>query len=121
MGYSLRTVNLNRIAPKHVRLELIPRTWQVQVRTLINCLSLLFVALEKEISRWKQQLDAIKCVHDGKDVFLWLPMGYGKSICYETLQFVFNYKHSDSGTGGGCSVVLVVSVLVSLMMEAIVT
>ena len=35
---------------------------------------------------------------------------------YETLPFVFNYKHSDGGTGSGCSVVLVV---VSLVMEAI--
>ena len=64
-----------------------------------------------------EQLDAIKCIYDGKDVFLWLPMGFGKSICYETL--VFNYKHSDGGTGGGCSVVLVMSPLVSLIMEAI--
>ena len=60
-----------------------------------------------------EQLDAIKCIRDGEDVFLWLPTGFGKSIWYETLPFVFNYKHSDSGTGGGCSVVLVVSPLVS--------
>ena len=66
-----------------------------------------------------EQLDAIKCIYDGKDVFLRLPTGFGKSICYETLPFVFNHKHSDGGTGGGCSVVLVVSPLVSLIMEAI--
>ena len=53
-----------------------------------------------------EQLDAIKCIYDGKD---------------ETLPFVFNYKHSDGGTGGGCSVVLVVSPLVSLIIEAIAT
>ena len=47
----------------------------------------------------------------GKNVF-------GKSICYETA-VCFNYEHSDGGTGGGCSVVLVVSPLVSLIMEAI--
>ena len=41
---------------------------------------------------------------DGKDVFLWLPRdNFGKSIRYETLPFVFNYNHSDGGTGGGCS------------------
>ena len=38
-----------------------------------------------------EQLDAIKCIYGGKDVFLWLPTGFGKSICYETLPFVFNY------------------------------
>ena len=49
---------------------------------------------------------------DGKDVFLWLPRdNFGKSIRYETLPFVFNYNHSDGGTGGGCSVVLIVSLL----------
>ena len=63
-----------------------------------------------------EQLDAIKCIYNGKDVFLWLPTRFGKS---ETLPFVFNYKHGDSRTGGGCSVVLVVSPLVSLIMEAI--
>ena len=45
-----------------------------------------------------EQLDAIKCIYDGKDVFLWLPTGFGKSICYETLPFVFNYKHRDGRT-----------------------
>ena len=58
------------------------------------------------------------CIYDGKGVFLWLPMGFGKSICYETA-VCFNYKRSHGGTGGGCSVVLVVSPLVSLIMEAI--
>ena len=42
----------------------------------------------------------------------------GQSIFYETA-VCFNYKRSDSGTGGSCSVVLVVSLLVYLMMEAI--
>ena len=51
-----------------------------------------------------EQLDAIKCIHDGKDIFLWLPTGFGKSICYETLPFVFNCKHSEDGASGGCSV-----------------
>ena len=53
-----------------------------------------------------EQLDTIKCIYNGKDVFLWLPTGFGKSICYETLLFVCNYKHSDGGTSSGCSIVL---------------
>ena len=48
----------------------------------------------------------------------WLPTGFGTSVCYETA-VCFNYEHSDGGTGGGCSVVLVVSLLMSLIMEAI--
>ena len=48
-----------------------------------------------------EQLDAIKCIYDGKDVFLWQPPIFGTSICYETA-VCFNYKHdSDDGTGGG--------------------
>ena len=45
-------------------------------------------------------------------------MGFGMSICYETA-VCFNCKHSDGGTGGGGSVVLVVPPLVSLIMGAI--
>ena len=66
-----------------------------------------------------EQLDMIKCIYNGKDVFLWLPTGFGKSICYETLLFVYNYKHSDGGTSSGCSIVLVVSSLVSLMIDQV--
>ena len=40
--------------------------------------------------------------------------GFGTSICYETA-VCFKHKHSDGGTGDGCSVVLVVSPLVSLI------
>ena len=39
---------------------------------------------------------------------------FGTSICYETA-VCFKYKHSEGGTGDGCSVVLVVSPLVSLI------
>ena len=49
------------------------------------------------------------------NVFLWLPTGFGKSICYETLPLLCNYKYTDGGTGGGRGVVLVVSSLVSLV------
>ena len=49
--HRLQTVNLYRIALKHVRLELIPRTWQVKARAFIKRSSSLFVVLEREISR----------------------------------------------------------------------
>ena len=28
-----------------------------------------------------KQLEALKCLYSGSDVFLWVPTGYGKSIC----------------------------------------
>ena len=118
--HRLRTVNLYRIAPKHVRLELIPANMANKCEDFDKALKFALCCIGKgDFTLKTEQLDAIKCIHDGKDVFLWLPTGFGKSICYETLPFVFNYKHSDGGTCGSCSVVLVVSPLVSLIMEAI--
>ena len=35
---------------------------------------------------------SVKSVCEGKDVFLWLPTGFGKSMCYEILPFVFDVK-----------------------------
>ena len=29
----------------------------------------------------------------GKDVFMWLPTGFGKSLCFHTLLCVMDYKH----------------------------
>ena len=30
-----------------------------------------------------QQLEAVHHMYEGKDVFLWLLTGFGKSVCYE--------------------------------------
>ena len=32
-----------------------------------------------------EQLEAVRQVCLGKEVFIWLPMGFGKSLCYELL------------------------------------
>ena len=32
-----------------------------------------------------QQRESVKSVYEGKDVFLWLPTGFGKSLCYAVL------------------------------------
>ena len=46
-----------------------------------------------------QQIDAIRHVYNGKDVFLWLPTGFGKSVCYEVLPFVMDRKReSEQGS-----------------------
>jgi len=36
-----------------------------------------------------EQLQAVQHIYEGRDVFLWLPTGFGKSICYEVLLFLF--------------------------------
>ena len=44
-----------------------------------------------------QQLETVWQVCHGRDVFLWLPTGFGKTLCYELLPFVIDYrrgKHS---------------------------
>ena len=67
-----------------------------------------------------KQPDAIKAIYEGRDVFLWLPTGYGKSVCYQVLPFLFDFK-LDKTTN--CvikrSVVVVVSPLVSLMIDQV--
>ena len=50
------------------------------------------------------QRKAIRYVYDKHDVFIWLPTGYGKSLCYELLPYVFDFKLETDR-----SVVLVVS------------
>ena len=37
----------------------------------------------------EEQISAIRHVFDGMDVFVWLPTGFGKSIVYEYLPFLF--------------------------------
>ena len=67
-----------------------------------------------EVQMKDHQSKAVRYVYDKHDVFIWLPTGYGKSLCYEVLPYVFDYKmETDS------SVVLVVSPLVSLMIDQV--
>ena len=61
-----------------------------------------------------EQKECIKCIFDGKDVFVWLPTGFGKSICYEVLPFMFDKK-----VGRDNSLVIVISPLVSLMVDQV--
>ena len=37
-------------------------------------------------------LSSVKAVYEGKDVFVWVPMGFRKSPCYQILPFVFDHK-----------------------------
>jgi len=62
-----------------------------------------------------EQLQAVRYIYEGRDVFLWLPTGFGKSICYEVLPFLFDCKLGKSES----SIVIVVSPLVSLMVDQV--
>ena len=48
---------------------------------------------------------------DGRDVFSWLPTGFGKSISHEVLQFLLGKVDTES------SIVIVASLLVFLMID----
>ena len=67
-----------------------------------------------------KQLEAVKLLYEGQDVFLWVPTGYGKSICYQMLPFLLDVKLGRTRLPS-CerSVVLVVSPLVSLMVDQV--
>ena len=66
----------------------------------------------------EEQLSSVKAVYEGNDVFVWLPTGFGKSLCYQILPFVFDHKLGLIGSGMS-SAVLVVSPLVSLMVDQV--
>ena len=66
------------------------------------------------VSRLKaKQREAISSFVKGRDVFVCLPTGYGKSLCYALLPLVFDYLQGQKNA----SIVLCVSPLTSLMME----
>ena len=59
---------------------------------VLSCVGLSSIALKQE------QLTAIHYLYQRKDVFLWLPTGFGKSVCYEVLPFLFDFVGSKSGS-----------------------
>ena len=60
----------------------------------------------------------IEAVYDRSDVFVWLPTGFGKSLCFQTLPFVMDHKLALVGSQKS-SAVLVVSPLVALMVDQV--
>ena len=89
-----------------------PITFASAVSYALGKLGLPHVTLKEE-----QRL-AIKAIFDGRDVFVCLPTGYGKSLCFQTLPFIMDYKLDLVGTEQR-SIVLVVSPLVSLMIDQV--
>jgi len=46
-----------------------------------------------------KQLEAVKSFVSGKDTFVALPTGYGKSVIFAVLPLVFNYMLGKPGIG----------------------
>ena len=69
---------------------------------------------QEGLSLKDQQVEAVKLLSEGKDVFVWFPTGYGKSICYQLLPFVFDVKLGRTNAPlADRSIVLVISNLVA--------
>ena len=78
----------------------------------------LFMLGTPDMSLKKEQEQAILAVYGGKDVFVWLPTGFGKSVCFQTLPFVFDYKLGLLSAEKK-SIVFVVAPLVALMVDQV--
>ena len=61
-----------------------------------------------------EQKEALHAFVSGKDVFVSLPTGYGKSLCYALLPYVFDVKR---GLVEKTSIVMIVSPLIALMKD----
>ena len=82
--------------------------------------SLLYALAELQMSHLglkDEQERAMCAILEGNDVFTLLPTGFGKSICYQALPFLFNHKLGLAVTQRRA--VLVVSPLIALMIDQV--
>ncbi len=64
-----------------------------------------------------KQVEVLEAVYNGSDCFIWFPTGYGKSLCYQLLPFMFDFRRGSTeaqDTEQCC--VIVNSPLLSLMV-----
>ena len=71
-----------------------------------------------DISLKKEQRSSMEAICNGHDVFVWLPTGYGTSLCYQALPFIMDCKRGLVGSQER-SLVLVVSPLIALMVDQV--
>ena len=66
-----------------------------------------------------EQKEAVKAFANGKDVFVSLPTGYGKSLCYQILPVLFDALRGQPERQTVSSIVVVVSPLTSIMKDQV--
>ena len=70
------------------------------MKGLASCVSYAFSCLRKEDLVLKhEQSEVLEFVFRGKDVFVWFTPGFGKSICYQALPYMFDHKLGRSIIG----------------------
>ena len=75
--------------------------------------SLLSINQDHVVLRQKQ-LEVLQSVYGGHDVFAWFTTGYGKSLCYQLLPYMFYVKLGlTKAAPSERSVILVISPLVN--------
>ena len=65
-----------------------------------------------------EQQYSMEAIYDGCDVFVWLPTGYRKSLCYQALPFLMDSKLWFANSEKSSSV-FVVSPLVALVIDQV--
>ena len=66
-----------------------------------------------------EQENSLRALYSGKDTFVWLPTGFGKSLCYTALPFLYDSKLGRTASTS-VSLTLVISPLVSLITDQVV-
>ena len=76
-------------------------------------------ALQLGYTSVKYKEEAVKGFLDGRDMFVALATGFGKSLCYSLLPPVFNRLHGRSSQDRRGSIVIVVSPFLALMKDQV--
>jgi len=46
-----------------------------------------------DITLKAEQHSAMEAIYNHQDVIVWVPTGYGKSLCYQVLPFIMDYMY----------------------------
>ncbi len=79
-----------------------------QMRTALSSNGVRYALSQLEMSHLNlkdEQQRVIREVYRGRDVFVVLPTGFGKSICFQVLPFLFDHKLGLVGGEKSCAIV----------------